>query len=186
MSTYADVPKNLDLPEQMLICIGKLIVEWANCESVFYGVFYCLTGRSNGNADVLWHSVQSTKRRMAMISDLIRYETDFDPALATALQKCIENFRNPTGVRNYYCHSIYNGDENGIMARVENWHIADDDNEVIQSKTKLVSKDTINQICCTIDQCIEIAERTFKLVHQLRDALQLEHVTLPPLPNRYN
>jgi hypothetical protein len=175
----------LDLPEQMLICIGKLIAEWSNCESMFYAVFFCLSGRPNGNADVVWASVLSTRRRMEMISHLIRYEQGLDQELAAALQKCLESFRKPTSVRNYYCHSIYNGDEHSTLTSVENWHIANDDDAVIQSKIKVVSKDTINQICCTIDQCVEIGNRTFSLVHKLKDALQLQHVTLPPLPHQY-
>ncbi len=186
MSTYSDIPKGLDLPEQMLICIGKLVAEWANCESVFYVVFFCLTGRPNGNADVLWHSVKGTSRRVEIISHLIRYEQalNLDPELAEALQRCLNNFRTVTGIRNYYCHSIYNADDKGMLARVENWHISDDDNVVIDAKTKYVSKDTINQICCAIDQCIDVSERTFKLAHRLRDALQLQHLTLPPLPDQ--
>jgi hypothetical protein len=64
MSTYADIPKDLNIQEQMLICIGKLVTEWANLESVFYVAFFCLAGRPNGNADIVWASVESTNRRM--------------------------------------------------------------------------------------------------------------------------
>ncbi|WP_247398484.1 hypothetical protein [Bradyrhizobium sp. 76] len=188
MSTYAEVPKSLDLPEQMLICIGKLIAEWANCESCFYVVFFCLTGRPNGNADVIWASVQSTRRRMEIISDLIRYEVGLDPELASSLQKCIARFVPITALRNYYCHSIYHADANGMMSRVDNWHIPQvpaDPTQIIETKSKPVSKATINEMCCTIDRCMELADDVFKLLHKLRDALQLQHVVLPPLPNQY-
>jgi hypothetical protein len=188
MSTYADIPKNLNLPEQMLICIGKLIAEWANCESCFYVVFFCLAGRPNGNADVIWASVQSTKRRMEIITDLIRYETSLDPDLATALHKCIARFVAITALRNYYCHSIYHTDDNGMMSRVDNWHIPQiptDPIQIIETKSKPVSKATINELCCTIDRCMELSDDVFKLLHKLRDALQLQHVVLPPLPDQY-
>lgn len=188
MSTYADVPKSLDLPEQMLICIGKLIAEWANCESCFYVVFFCLTGRPNGNADVIWASVQSTRRRLEIISDLIRYEPDLEPGLAGSLQKCIDEFTPITALRNYYCHSIYHADDKGMMARVDNWHIPQvpaDPRQIIETKSKSVSKATVNEMCCIIDRCMDLADRVASLAYKLRDELKLQHVVLPPLPDQY-
>src|SRR5258706_9251962 len=73
-STYSQLPTNMDLTEQILISIGKLIVVWANCESCFYAVYFCLSGRPNRNADIGWASIQSTRRRMELVYNLLRFD----------------------------------------------------------------------------------------------------------------
>jgi hypothetical protein len=188
MPTYSEIPKGLDLSEQLLICIGKLIAEWANLESVFYVAFFCLAGRPNGNADIAWASIQSTRRRMQMVNSFLQYEEKLTPEVRRGLQKCLEEFRGITDARNYYCHATYRTNDELEIVSIEQWSLAPIEKEtdlIFKEKSKNLSKATINEICCTIDNCQKISVRATKLVYKLRDELRLQHVKLPPLPDQY-
>jgi hypothetical protein len=189
MSTYSDIPKSLDLSGQLLFSVGKLVAVWANLESVFYGIFFCLNGRPNGNADIIWASVLSTKRRMEMVTHLVKYEPELSAEIKDEVSKCIVDFRSVTATRNYYCHSVYHTHDEDVdrIVSLENWSIAQiqsDGGDIFQTKNKELNKDTINQICSTIDRALEINNRATPLVYKIRDALKLQHVSLPPLPDQ--
>jgi hypothetical protein len=187
-STYSQLPANLDLTEQMLISIGKLIVVWANCESCFYAVYFCLSGRPNGNADIAWASIQSTRRRMELVYNLLRYDEQISKQTKSELFRCLDEFKAVTEARNYYCHAQYATDETAkILVRIDQWGLAPINNTedpIFKEKSKPANKETVNQICYMADRCLDIIYRVADCVYLLRDELKLQNVDLPPLPTR--
>jgi hypothetical protein len=99
-STYSLMPAGLDLTCQILTSVGKLVAVWSNCETCFYAIYFCLGGRTNGNADVTWASVLSTRPRMIMLHHLVRYETEIDDRTKSEILKCLGEFKSLTGIRN--------------------------------------------------------------------------------------
>ena len=84
MTVFDEIPDGLDLQEQTLICIGRFIADWANCESSFSWIFSKLIGRPNGNADIVWLAVNSLEARLDLLWALIKFEA----AIIQKLKKC--------------------------------------------------------------------------------------------------
>jgi hypothetical protein len=185
-STYSQLPTNLDLTEQILISIGKLIVVWANCESCFYAVYFCLSGRSNGNADIAWASIQSTRRRMELVYNLLRFDEQISKQTKSELFRCLDEFKAVTEARNYYCHAQYATDETAkILVSIDQWGLAPiktTHDPLFREKSKPANKETVNQICYMADRCLDVVYRVGDCVYSLRDELKLQDVNLPPLP----
>ncbi|WKA27063.1 hypothetical protein [Bradyrhizobium roseum] len=185
-STYSLIPKELDTTQAILMCIGKLIAVWANTEACFYAVYFCLSGHPSGNADIAWASILSTRRRMDLVYNLLRYENELDAEIKTELFECLERFRAVTEFRNQLCHSMYTTEppENEKLVSIDQWSLAPIKNitdPIFKEKSKLANAATINEICCIADRCMEINERVTKSVYKIRDQLKLQHVVLPPL-----
>lgn len=184
-STYSLLPSQLDITSQILISVGKLIAVWANCETCFYAVYFCLAGRPNGNADIAWASALSTRRRMELVHNLLRYEPDIQENTREELIACIGEFEGATRIRNYFCHARYRTeDDDETIASIDQWGLAPIrkvTDRIFTEKSKPANKDTVNQICCAADRCVELNERVTKCVYDLREQLKLVHVKLPPL-----
>ncbi|WP_172788677.1 MULTISPECIES: hypothetical protein [Bradyrhizobium] len=185
-STYSLLPPGLDLTCQILISIGKLIAVWANCETCFYAIYFCLGGRSNGNADVTWASVLSTRRRLTMLHHLVRYEDGVDDQTKNEILKCLQLFDALTAVRNYYCHARYRTAEDGeTILSIDQWSLAPlgtTSDPIFKERSKPASKQTVNEICSTADRIVELSDRVAKLAHSVKEQLKLDIPSWPPLP----
>lgn len=185
-STYSLMPPNLDLTCQILISVGKLIATWANCETCFYAVYFCLAGRPNGNADVAWASILSTRRRMQLVYNLLRYDTEIAEQTKSKLFRCLEEFDAVTAIRNYYCHARYRTDEDEeTLVSIDQWSLAPMKNTtdpIFRQKSRPANKETVNHICSTADRCVEISERVTKAIEEIRAQLRIEHGNFPPVP----
>lgn len=124
-STYSLIPPELDVTTQLLLSVGKLVAVWANCESCFYAAYFCLAGTPNGNADIAWASILSTRRRMQLVYNLARHERRLSDDTRSKLLRCLEEFEPATEARNYYCHSQYTTDHTEeTLVSIDNWGLA--------------------------------------------------------------
>lgn len=185
-STYSLLPPGLDLSCQILISVGKLVAVWGNCESCFYAIYFCLGGRPNGNADVTWASILSTRKRMAVLNNLVRYEDTLTESTKTEILRCLDEFASLTLIRNYYCHARYaTADDEETIVSIEQWSLAPIktlSDPIFKERSKPANKDTVNQICSTADKLVELSWRVTKCAYKVRDELKLDHLSWPPLP----
>ena len=185
-STYSLIPRDLDLTCQILLSVGKLVAVWGNCESCFYGIYFCLAGRSNGNADVTWASIYSTRKRMEILHNLVRYDADLPEDTKAEIFGCLAEFDALTLVRNFYCHARYNCEEDDeTIVSIEQWGLAPirkPTDPIFKEKSRPATKDTVNQICSTADRIVELSRRVSRQAYRVRDCLKLDHLNWPPLP----
>jgi hypothetical protein len=186
-SLYSLIPTGLATTDRILISVGKLVSVWANCESCFYAAYFCLSGRPNGNADIAWASIQSTRRRMELIYNLVRYDPDLSDLTKSEIFKCLDDFKSVTELRNFLCHSRYHTEDeaNEIIVSINSWGLAPISGTtapIFKEKSKPATNATINEICDAADRCLDIDERITRCVYKIRDELKLQHVELPPPP----
>jgi hypothetical protein len=80
MPIYDEIPSSLDLRERSLICIGRFIADWVNCESSFSWIFSRVIGAEIIKSDIIWLSINSTAVRMDLLRTLIKVEPKIAPA----------------------------------------------------------------------------------------------------------
>jgi hypothetical protein len=185
-SIYSLLPAGLDLTCQILISVGKLVADWANCETCFYAIYFCVAGRANGNADVTWASVLSTRRRLTILHHLVRYETGIDDPTKADILKCLQEFDALTAIRNYYCHARYRtaADEETILS-IDQWSLAPLgtlSDPIFKERSRSASKETVNHICSTADRIVELSNRVTNCAYAVKAQLNLDHLLWPPLP----
>lgn len=170
MKSYDEIPSGLDLQERTLICIGRLIADWANCESNFSSIFSRFIGRPNGNSDIVWLSINSLEARLDLLWALIKFEKAVAPATIKELKECIDDFREVSGLRNYYCHAIYITDDDDVnFESVDKWRLAKPTQaHAFNEQRKAVSERSIEELCTAIDKCGEISTR----INQAATALE--------------
>ncbi len=182
-STYSLIPAGLDVTVQLLLSVGKLVAVWANCESCFYAAYFCLAGTPNGNADIAWASILSTRRRMQLVYNLARHETRIAEATRSELLRCLEEFEPVTEARNYYCHSQYTTDHTQeTITSIDNWGLAPirgTTDPIFKQRSKPANKATVNEICSIADKCVDISHRTAKCVDEIRAQLKIDYFSLP-------
>lgn len=180
-----EYPPELTSPsERLAIGIGALVMEWANCETIFYGIFECIAGRAaTDNGHVIWLSLRTTEARMALLVQLakVQHGTDLN---AEQIAKLCERFKGVSRVRNFFCHSDYPLDDDGDVIRVQNFSLVPLD-EPIAWKAKPMTKGTLNELAHTIEQCRRLCVDAWKLLVNVRETLQVQHVELPQWLDEY-
>ena len=132
--------------------IGGLIIHWANSESVFLAMLQTLLPDSGRSAAIIWFSQRTTQARLDLLAKLSR-ERITNAALVGEIEKAISAFRGLTGVRNFYCHAIYQYDlETKHLTGVHGTTLAQDGTP-LRSTNKPLNLGTINEITsATVDR----------------------------------
>ena len=124
MPIYDEVPSSLDLRERTLICLGRFIADWANCESSFSWIFSRVIGADIIKSDIIWLSINSTAARMDLLCTLLKIEPKLTPTTRVEIENCVKEFRVVTELRNYYCHAVYVTDDDMNLTSVDKWRLA--------------------------------------------------------------
>jgi hypothetical protein len=172
MTVYDEIPDGLDLREQTLICIGRFIADWANCESSFSWIFSKLIGRANGNADIVWLAIISLEARLDLLWALVKFETAIAPETKDELKGCIDEFREVSSLRNYYCHAVYTTDADMNLLSVDKWRLAKPKHtHAFTEQRRPVSEKSLKELCTAIDKCVDINKRIIQAVSALETQL---------------
>lgn len=160
MAALEQIPTGLDLSERTLICVGRFIADWANCESSFSWIFSKLVGRPNGNADIVWLSINSLQARLDLLWALIKFETSVAAETKETLKACIDEFREVSGLRNYYCHAVYTTDAHMTLISVDKWRISKPKHlHAFKEERKPIGDASLEELCAAIDRCADINKR---------------------------
>jgi hypothetical protein len=172
MPIYDEIPSSLDLRERSLICIGRFIADWANCESSFSWIFSRVIGAEIIKSDIIWLSINSTAARMDLLRTLIKVEPKIAPATKAEIENCITEFRVVTELRNYYCHAIYTTADDMNLTSVDKWRLAKPSHaDAVKGKTRPISDEHLRELCSAIDQCADINRHIIRVVSNLEAEL---------------
>lgn len=173
----------MDLEDQLAYCIGTLVANWANCESMFYGILACVVGKADtGISSIIWLSTKSTKARVDLALQLLN-EVEVPQPLKDEISKCAEVFDGITRTRNFYCHSFYKVDPSTMnLAAIETYSF-DPRARTYRPHSKILNKATINELVETVRRASALNNALWKPLLELRGLLKAEHLELPePFP----
>jgi len=174
------------MEDQMIYCVGNLVGSWANCESMFYGIFYCMTASGDNNMPaVLWLSTKSTQARLDMILNIARSLPLLDGMLDDLVERS-NAFQGITRTRNLYCHAYYTVSpttQKIVAVQTVALTPPKPDGSILTLNTKPVSKSTINELVDTIRRASDLNLQLWKTLLRFQAHFQAQHLKLPePLP----
>jgi len=177
------MPAGLGLDDQIAFCIGNLVMAWANCESMFYGIFSCIAGKAGtDNAAILWLGTKSTKARVDIALQLIE-SSEVKDELKAEISHFAKEFDGITRTRNFFCHAYYKVDTVTLALSEAEAFAYDPRLKRYASNSRELSKATINELSDTIRRTVILNRDLWKPFLALRDQLNADHVPLPePLP----
>jgi hypothetical protein len=178
------IPQRLDdLDDQLAYCIGTLVAAWANCESLFFGIFASIVGKEDSDsASIIWLNTKSTKARIDTTLQLL-HATAVSSDLKSAIEKLASQFDGVTRTRNFYCHSYYKVDPQSFELREIESYTYNREVKSYSPQTKLLTKATVNEIADTIRRTNDLNARIWPAFLSLRGELAAQHVSLPePFP----
>lgn len=172
-------PESLDLSDKLAYGIGALIMHWASVETLFYGILECLLGRqSTDNGRVVWLSLRTNDARLKMIAQLARVQ-NLAASDAAEIHSACARFKGISRVRNFFCHSFYQGDGYGGVKSIEHVRLEQADSPIIEEH-KPVNKATLNEIAHTINEAAALNLDMWRLLIRLRESLPTaQHLELP-------
>jgi hypothetical protein len=177
------MPAGMDLEDQLAYCVGSLVANWANCESMFYGILSCVVGKADTSiAPTIWLSMKSTKARVDLALQLLN-AVDVPQPLKDEISKCAEVFDGITRTRNFYCHSYYKVDPNTMnLAEIEAYSF-DPRARTYRPHNKILNKATINELVEAVRRANALNNALWRPVLELRELLKAQHLELPePFP----
>lgn len=177
------IPDGLDLGDQLAFCIGNLVMAWANCESMFYGIFACVVGKAGtDNAAILWLGTKSTKARVDMTLQLIA-NLEIADGLKAEIARLAKAFDGVTRTRNFFCHAFYRIDTASMKLAEAEAFTFDRSLNTYKSKKKRITKATINELSDAIKQTVVLNHELWSPLLILREQLKADHIPLPePFP----
>src|SRR5207302_1132151 len=104
--------------------IGKLVVNWANNESVFLKLFQVAMSVEPFVANLIWSSQRTTAARLDLLLRFCQARIK-DEEFLSAVLKAVKDFKGLTKVRNRYCHCLYEYDADGRLLGAQNVTVSD-------------------------------------------------------------
>lgn len=175
---HFDYPEGLDLQDQLVFGVGALVIQWADCETAFYGILETLVGRPNsGVGIVVWEAVRNTRDRLDLVAHLTKAQS-LPPALEVAVGDAVARFRSVSKVRNFYCHAEYQSDDAGLITRIVSRKLIQE-HEPLSLDSRPVGKGMINDIANTIRAAASLKADALRLIYRLQDELAVSQPELP-------
>lgn len=172
---------NLEVGDQIIFSVGRRMVEWAACESLFLGVFECLLGRNQtNNGGVVWLSFRSTRARLALASSLIS-SSSITNEVGNEINECAKLFGSITDTRNFFAHALYIPDEiTGKMSFIIGSSLSKT-KEVLRNTRKEANLATVNELCDTINRTQALYDRMYPALAALKQETNCYYLEMPPL-----
>lgn len=148
--------------------IGQLVINWANCESVFLAMIQLATAKPE-IAFQTWHSLRTTKARADLSVRMVRAECQ-DVTLCDEIGKAAGEFDRISAVRNFYCHAMYEYDDDLHMTSA-NGAATPPSGGMAKSREKPLDAEALNEIQHAAHRCVEINQSLWTLVHRLEESL---------------
>ncbi len=181
-------PESLSIEEQLVMCVGKLVAEWAVCETLFRGMYVCLIGGhseiGSDYAEIAWLSTPNVKSRRDLLARCIvasGLPSEFKDEVALLSKR----FKTISETRNFYCHAFYVVEPVGLQLQsIEGYNLTYDD-EIISVETKKASKSTVGEILTAIHNCENLSRECMGFLFALHAKLQARFPVLPSVPDGY-
>ncbi len=169
--SHFKMPEGLGDEDQLMLAIGRLISEWATCESLIWGLFYSLTETPRGGtSSILWLSTRGTSARITLVQRLAA-SANLPDELHSELKAAIEKFADITKTRNFFCHAWYAADRETMALKQIESHRLKGDSAVIDRE--LFSASTIEKTVSSTREAEDLSQRLWKVVHDVRVVLGL-------------
>lgn len=154
-----------------MIAIGKLVTEWAVCESLIWGLFSSLTEtESGGTSAVLWLSFRNTSSRVNVVDRLAK-SAELSEMLKTEVEEAVNNFNALSKVRNFFCHAWYAANTETLqLAAIESHRLSS--NGVVVEREEFTEA-TVAKVTVAIQDAQKLCRSLWRVLHDLRDELQL-------------
>jgi hypothetical protein len=179
------LPPGLTLEDELALCIGYLTMSWANLESLVRGIYACVIGKpEDGFGDVVWFSINSTRARCEVLLRSTR-ASSLPQTFKDEICAILDSFRSVTQTRNFYAHACYKVSPETLLPIVIEGHRLTTDSDVFSTKTKKITKGTVNEILAAINRCHEINREVWPFLFHLRDITGSKRLDLPTLPLGY-
>lgn len=182
------LPPNLTVEQQIVMCIGQLVGEWAVCESVVRGVYVTLTGglsvADRDYAEIAWLSTPNTKQRCDLLTRTI-FASPIPDQFKKSIEGILKNFRGVSVTRNFFCHASYEVRPDTFeLTAVESHHLTLNEDLVVFDR-RAADKAMVHSQLTAIANCGRLAREGMGLVIALQGHLGAQFPVLPSLPDGY-
>ncbi len=165
------MPGGLDLEDQFVLCLGRLVVAWSICESNIWGLFSSLTETENGGVSpILWLSHRSTSSRVNVVDRLIK-SSDISEQLKDEISSSISTFNELSKTRNFFCHAWYAADVETLSLKQIQSHRLNATGAVIDEEK--FTPETVTKIVQSIEVAGVLSNSLWKQLYHLREELGL-------------
>lgn len=166
------VPSGLCMEDQLMLCIGRLVAEWAVCESLIWGLFqsFTYTGREDSTTAVLWLSTRGTGAKVTLVERLAA-ASQISPQLLEALKSKTAAFGEITKTRNFFCHAWYAGDRESMELKQIESHKLRGDAAVTEREEFTVA--TIEKASSAVIAAGNLSHELWAVLHDVRVELGL-------------
>lgn len=181
-----DLPEVLTNEQQIMLCVGHLVAEWANCETLLRGIYVCLTGGTSQSAsdyaEVTWLSMVNVRARCDLLSRSVRV-SPLPEAYKNEALRLLRRFDGATRTRNLYCHSHYVGDPNTLeLLAIESYEATKDD-RIIKTTRRSANGEMLAELKTAIRNCGEFNREAAGFVLALRELTGARFPEVPEWPD---
>lgn len=181
------LPANLTIEQQVVMCVGQLVADWANCETLLRGTYVCLTGRfsreASDLAEITWLSFANSKARCDLLhrsATAAAIPADF----RKELHRLLDRFKKISSARNFYCHAHYETNTSGKLIATEGYNLTYDDT-IVHFDRRVADKTMVSSLCAVIANCDELNRQLSGLLVALHKLVQAQFPKLPEWPDDY-
>ena len=181
--TYVFKSPEEKLAVEITFHIGHLIMSWAICESLFFGMFICLVGgKDSQSAELIWLSNNSTRARIDQLTGLC-VTRKLPQLLSDEIHDHVKTFKAITSVRNRYCHAYYAVDPITYTLTHVEFAKVSHKSERLSFQTKSADKALLNELENTIAIANKLNETLWPTLIKLKNELGAQNIILPePFP----
>lgn len=184
-SHQIELPEVLTHEQKIMLCVGHLVAEWANCETLLRGIYVCLTGGASQTAsdyaEVTWLSMVNVRARCDLLSRSVRASPLPAPYKKEA-HRLLSRFDGATRTRNLYCHAHYVGDPDTLeLVAIESYDATKDD-RIIKTTRRSASGEMLAELKTAIRNCGEFSREAAGFLLALRELTGARFPELPDWP----
>ncbi len=169
-------PSRTEIESEIVMLIGRLMTQWANCESWLIRLLDGLL-RTNDmhRAEIVFYSVTTSITRRSLIQRLFMvYVTD--ETLRSDFTKLMERFGKATEARNKFAHAQYKFSTPQAMNSIRFKADFDGSSWTIENK---LDKNLMNELKQAVLACINLAYDMHEFLEMVRPKI-LEKLPKPP------
>jgi hypothetical protein len=152
---------------EIIALIGRLIVQWANCESWLIKLLAVLLKSDIYRAEIIFYAITTSVTRRALLHRLFMVYVG-DEKLRAKFSNILDRFKSVTEMRNKFCHAQYQFRIPQYMASAKFGADFDGSQWIIKSN---LDKNLLNELKQGIINCQNLAKEITAFVDEVSPAV---------------
>ena len=170
------LPKHAtELEADIVALIGRLMVQWANCESWFIKLLAALLRSDTYRAEIVFYTLTTAVARRTLLHRLFMiYVTD--PDLRDKIRNLLDRFKTVTDTRNKFAHAEYQFQP--LPPYIVSTKFSADFDGTKWKNQIYINKNLLNEVKQGILNCVNLTYEVVGFVNDVSPAI----LEKPPMP----